>query len=270
MIDKSQLETYKTFNDPYQIEKDYLQDLLLYNIYKSTGNGFIFKGGTALSKVYHTDRFSEDIDFTLHDYATAESNHKEKDSFEFIKRVLDSAVSGIEYRTRYLQEPSINKFGTVSAMIWVDGPRFTGRQSTLQRINFEISTKGSILIKPRPAPIVPVYAGALNYVAIVMDASEILSEKVRAVCSKGRRHKERDLYDMYVLLGKGFTPDKKVLREKFDEVNLKFSNTKFKQYILRIEDTWTQLKPFVQHSLENYNDVSNYVTDAVLKLNLSD
>ena len=33
MITKDALAEYKTYNDPYQVEKDYLQDLLLYNIY---------------------------------------------------------------------------------------------------------------------------------------------------------------------------------------------------------------------------------------------
>src|SRR3989344_4387527 len=46
------------------IEKDYFQDLLLFNIYKQT-NLLIFKGGTALYKLYDLQRFSEDLDFTL-------------------------------------------------------------------------------------------------------------------------------------------------------------------------------------------------------------
>ena len=34
MIDKEVLEGYRTFKDPYQVEKDYLQDLILYSIYR--------------------------------------------------------------------------------------------------------------------------------------------------------------------------------------------------------------------------------------------
>src|SRR3990167_3542874 len=51
------------FNKEYA-EKDYFQDLLLFNIYKQT-NLLIFKGGTALYKLYGLQRFSEDLDFTL-------------------------------------------------------------------------------------------------------------------------------------------------------------------------------------------------------------
>ena len=46
------------------MEKDYFQDLLLFNIYKQT-NLLIFKGGTALYKLYGLQRFSEDLNFTL-------------------------------------------------------------------------------------------------------------------------------------------------------------------------------------------------------------
>jgi len=48
------------------IEKDYFQDKLLYYIFKLTNN-LVFKGGTALYKLYGMPRFSEDLDFTLLD-----------------------------------------------------------------------------------------------------------------------------------------------------------------------------------------------------------
>ncbi|RLF34794.1 MAG: hypothetical protein DRM99_05875 [Thermoplasmata archaeon] len=48
------------------IEKDYFQDKLLYYIFKLSNN-LVFKGGTALYKLYNMPRFSEDLDFTLLD-----------------------------------------------------------------------------------------------------------------------------------------------------------------------------------------------------------
>ena len=38
MITKDALAEYKTYDDPYQVEKDYLQDLLLYNIYANSSS----------------------------------------------------------------------------------------------------------------------------------------------------------------------------------------------------------------------------------------
>src|SRR3989344_2458817 len=46
-------------------EKDYLQDLILFSVYSIIGNELVFKGGTALYKIYKLNRFSEDLDFTL-------------------------------------------------------------------------------------------------------------------------------------------------------------------------------------------------------------
>jgi len=46
------------------IEKDYLQDLLLFRLYQKT-NAFVFNGGTCLYKIYGLPRFSEDLDFSL-------------------------------------------------------------------------------------------------------------------------------------------------------------------------------------------------------------
>ena len=50
MITKDALAEYKTYNDPYQVEKDYLQDMLLYNIYANSSNEMVLKGGTAFAK----------------------------------------------------------------------------------------------------------------------------------------------------------------------------------------------------------------------------
>ncbi|MBM3303587.1 MAG: nucleotidyl transferase AbiEii/AbiGii toxin family protein [Candidatus Aenigmarchaeota archaeon] len=46
------------------IEKDYFQDLFLYHLCRKT-NALVFKGGTALYKIYSLQRFSEDLDFSL-------------------------------------------------------------------------------------------------------------------------------------------------------------------------------------------------------------
>src|SRR3989344_4624152 len=46
-------------------EKDYLQDMMLFSLYSNLGKELVFKGGTALYKMYKLNRFSEDLDFTL-------------------------------------------------------------------------------------------------------------------------------------------------------------------------------------------------------------
>jgi len=51
----------------WQTEKDYLQHLFLLFLSKEAKREFVFKGGTALQKIYGLNRFSIDLDFTLSD-----------------------------------------------------------------------------------------------------------------------------------------------------------------------------------------------------------
>ena len=57
------------------IEKNYFQDLFLFYLYKKT-NKFIFKGGTALYKIYNLPRFSEDLDFSLVEHFSPDNAEK--------------------------------------------------------------------------------------------------------------------------------------------------------------------------------------------------
>ena len=68
-------------------EKDYVNSWVLYAIASSPlGESLVFKGGTALSKLYFPDiwRFSEDLDFTA------------TEALPDIERTLDSALTDIE------------------------------------------------------------------------------------------------------------------------------------------------------------------------------
>ena len=75
------------FKTAEQAEKDYLQELLLKLIYsKISGKTLVFRGGTALSKVYSTGRFSSDLDFVLNN---AKKTDIEKELEQGIKLLLN-------------------------------------------------------------------------------------------------------------------------------------------------------------------------------------
>ena len=139
MLSKNELESYKTFRDSYQVEKDYLQELLLYEIYskKYTTDRFVFKGGTSLSKFYYSDRFSEDLDFVAlgEDLGTVSKN-------------IELVLGSIFYNSSFAAQPSVNKFGTLSAEIVVEGPRYNGKASTFQHIRLEINTASKLEHNP--------------------------------------------------------------------------------------------------------------------------
>lgn len=253
MITKDALSDYKTYNDPYQVEKDYLQDLLLYYIYASSSNELVLKGGTAFAKFYSSDRFSEDLDFVA-------SKGTERPE-EFSKSIIKTAVERLEYRHSYAEEPHSNEFGTVVATILVEGPRFNRRSSTVQQIRFEISTKGKLYLGGAALPRNPIYADARPYVALVMKREEILAEKIRALMSKKRKHRERDLYDLYFFMGKGTGIDRDLVHEKLSEAGIEPSTEEFMKAIDGVAKKWKSLEPMVQHRLEDFS----YVRDSVIK-----
>lgn len=250
IITEDELKTSKHFRDPYQTEKDYLQDIFLYYLYSKTANEFVFKGGTALSKFYYSDRFSEDLDFTL---------RRKGSALSYLNGLLTSSMADIDYEAEYLIKPEFNKFGTITAEITIKGPRYKGRESSLQHLTFEVNTGSELIRKPIVIARNPEYADARNYVAVVMDKTEIMAEKVRALMSPKRRHRERDLYDINFLLGKKTELDKKLLMKKLAEAGLTFSAEKLNESIGTISPTWKALVPLVQHRLEDYSKVAEYV-----------
>jgi predicted nucleotidyltransferase component of viral defense system len=252
MMDKEDIEAYRTYKDRYQVEKDYLQDLILYSMC-SSADTLVFKGGTAMSKFYNSDRFSEDLDFTA------------KIDEAGVKVLIDGAMASIQYPAAYLEKPTVNKFGTIEAEITIQGPRYNRKASTLQHIAFEINTSAILAEKAIPMARAPIYQDAKNYVALVMDRREILAEKVRAMMSKGRKHKERDLYDMYYLFGKGTPIDNGVVLKKLNEAKISFSKEELLKNIEHVKATWGSLQPFVQHTLEDYGYVSKAVMAALEK-----
>ncbi len=255
MITKDALAEYKTYNDPYQVEKDYLQDLLLYNVYANSSNEMVLKGGTAFAKFYNSDRFSEDLDFTL--------SEKVANREEFAKSIIRNAVEKLEYPHSYKEEPYINDFQTVASVILVEGPKFNGKASTVQQIRFEISTGKKLYLGSEAMPRNPVYADARPYVALVMKQEEILAEKIRALVSLKRRHRERDLYDLYFFMGKNTRIDKDLIYKKLSEADIGPSIKKFGKAIDSIEKTWKSLEPMVQHRLEDFMYVSDFVAKRI-------
>ncbi len=256
MLTKDELETYKKFDNPYLIEKEYLQEIILHEIYsnrKST-RSFVFKGGTALSKFYNSDRFSEDLDFTL--ASTGETVGQ-------VELILGEIAEHLFYDTKFIKKPSTNDFFTVSTVLGIKGPRYNTKQNSLQHIRLEINTSSKMFHEPLQLPRNPAYGDIDGYIGTVMDSREILSEKFRAIMSKGRYHRERDLYDINFLLAKGVAPNSAEIQKKLDDVGKQFSKEALLNAISTIKPSWKDLVPLVSHTLEAYEKVKD---DTVTRL----
>lgn len=252
MLTKDEIESYKRFEDPYLAEKDYLQEIILHEIYSNrrSTRSFVFKGGTALSKFYSSDRFSEDLDFMF---------IGGDEPVSLINDVLDDMVGRLFYPAEFIKKPSANEFLTMSAELGIKGPRYNRKPSSLQHIRLEINAASKLSREPLQLPRKPVYGDIDDYIGTVMDRSEILSEKFRAIMSKGRKHRERDLYDMNFLLGKGVVPDRSEALKKLDDARMQFSKEALLEAISTVEPDWKDLVPFVSHTLEGYESVKSNV-----------
>src|SRR3989344_1235697 len=170
------------------IEKDYFQDLLLFNIYKKT-NQLIFKGGTALYKIYNLPRFSEDLDFSL---------INEID----IEKVITEAVNII-----YGAKVKEIKKSKNSILIKIS---FNGIITNYNTVRIDISLKNKILEKFDVKSYNPSYIDIIPFSIRVLNLKEIVAEKIHALLT---REKARDLFDLFFLL-KFVDFDKELISKK--------------------------------------------------------
>lgn len=183
-----------------------LDDVLEYLFSDGTlSNLVIFKGGTALAKVYGIDRFSKDIDLS---YAGPGYGNIVGDIRAFIEsaglKILNVSANSVEF-----------KVGSLRSNIDVSYLRDT--------INRNVKTTS-------------VTSGrGGRYFVRAMDIDEILAEKIRAIAE---RREGKDLWDAYMILEKGVTCSKNQIGYKCDHSSPAFSfdNAEF----IRIIGSWTE------------------------------
>lgn len=209
------------------MEKDYVNSWILFAIYNSNlREKLIFKGGTALSKIYFPEiwRFSEDLDLTM---------PKEIDKTEFVKDLRSSLRtvserSGINFEIRsthftpgYVQvkiqyKASLSQKNTTRLDITLD-------EIVLFDLNEKLHSFEDI-----PEFIIRVYS-----------LEEIFVEKVRSLFERNRA---RDFFDVYKILETGTVEQigkiSEGLKEKMESkdinLNLEFSDSKIED----VESYW--------------------------------
>jgi hypothetical protein len=87
--------------------------------------------------------------------------------------------------------------------------------------------------------------------------------EMRALMSKKRRHRERDLYDLYFFIGKNTAINKELINKKLLEAKISPSLGAFERAIKEVSKTWDSLEPMVQHKLEGFSYVSDFVAKKI-------
>ena len=230
-----------------QVEKDYLQHIVLGGLSRRLGGEITFKGGTALQKVSIVKRFSEDLDFTA----------RKTQKLERLEMIIGGVLGAYNYP--YETDRHIDDERTMGFRVLIKGPLYQGKDS-ISSLRIEISKRETILLEPEKREITPVYSDILPYAMEIMNPREMASEKIRAIMT---RNKARDLYDLHALLVQGIKPDIAVVNNKLQYYNIEFTEKLFKEKCHGLAGNWKTESPMLVTNPPKFKDVAEEVNQKV-------
>lgn len=201
-------------------EKDYIISCALAALSKTDHltENLIFKGGTALRKVYFPDwRYSEDLDFSV-----LPAFEKER-----LKPLIEEWFNKIYQETEISM--SIKDFHKANGAARLRA-QFTGPLRHPNLLLFDITLDEPIIIAPQKRPIFKPFEESPEALISVYSLEEILAEKLRSILQRG---KSRDYYDVW-----------RLLKENQDLVDLKIASDIFQKKCLHKGIEITSLTEF--------------------------
>ncbi|MDE1825889.1 MAG: nucleotidyl transferase AbiEii/AbiGii toxin family protein [Candidatus Micrarchaeota archaeon] len=255
MIDREAILGYARANslDPFWVENDYLQHIVLECVFGSISSELSLKGGTALQKVYGLNRLSRDLDFNLSDSGLV--NHFEKG----IDAVNDF------YDTSY-QTPEKVRHG-LGYTINIRGPSF-GPLNAPHIMKATVNLQEKLALKPAFKSINPstIYKDPdlHTYSMLAMDMEEIFAEKVRALLTR-KSVEPRDLYDLKFMIDYGAKVNPLLIRDKLAFDHSKFSIKSFRARVREVKLHWEKDLSGIIRELPSYDEAATRVLDAVVQ-----
>ena len=228
MISEETLMKTAYYEQPYQKEKDYLQEVMLSGIYGKVDDSLVFKGGTALSKFYGSPRFSDDLDFAF--------AKKDRKAINIIKEKLDLVTSEkrFEYPIRTMRK--IVGGSKLNYELSIGGP-LLGLLNKYQHLKIEINVGDRVMLPTEIFRRDSKYPDVSPYIAVVMSRKEILAEKLHALLFR-HNAKARDLFDLYFLIKSDTEIDASFINKKLSEQGRKFTTDAFVKRMNAIGGIW--------------------------------
>lgn len=205
-------------------ERDYLLETLLFALYQKVKQELVFKGGTALYKLYRLNRFSEDLDFTLQKHRRAVNT--------FLQEALSQlSLLGISGKIKEIQDYRQQ----INVHLEFKGPLYDGSKPSLVFIPLNISLREKVE-QASYELLFSSYREIPSFEVYVMGEQEILAEKVRTIL---QRDKARDVYDAWFLFKKGVVLERALLERKLKVAGIKFNQIALVEAIAAKEKMWT-------------------------------
>lgn len=261
------------------LEKDYYITILLSGINKLSTN-LVFKGGTALSKIYYSYyRLSEDLDFTLKMPSDSTTRAARSRAMKPIKESLRHFLKGFGMGVEGLDKAGHRESTQYIYYLDYDSVVLNRKESIKIEIGLRFNPVLPTVTRKvnhnflHPFTKEPLFdGGSVNCLAL----KELVAEKLRAAATR-EDIAARDFYDLGYLLREGFDfKDREVLRlfrKKLEEngfssdleryrMNLGRSSKEIEEMKARVEDelfpvlTMAEQKRFdMQKTLDELNEV---------------
>ncbi len=244
------------------VEKDYFLTLVLESVASTPAlhDNLVFKGGTALRKVYFSDyRYSEDLDFTL---------KREFESGE-IRSLFGSAL---DYLAReHNADMRIRDFNSKKYFTDIK-VQFVGLKGNKNTIAIDMSPSELIVDAQVELPVLNNYYQK-SFDIGVYTLEEIVAEKLRSLMQRTRA---RDYYDVWYLLtqGKRKLDKKKIGRIFAKKVEYKKIDFTGKEQLLD-QEKLTQAEAYYQAQIGSqikhlppFGKIAEELKDAIAQLDL--
>ncbi len=168
------------------IEKDYAITWILYGLSETRFRKyFVFKGGTALRKIYFSDwRYSEDLDFTI-SKKLSDDNLK-----EIINKIKDYLLEKVGITINLKSLYSNPEYAQIKI-------HFIGPLNNKNTIKFDLNFNEPIVLTPNNKQVLSDYSDKEKHKLSVYPLEELLAEKIRSIL---QRAKTRDYYDVWRIL----------------------------------------------------------------------
>ena len=216
--------------------------------------GIVFRGGTAISKLYGSGRFSADLDFILENFIED----------RVIKKLINKVIKGInlQYDADFKGEKYRNM---LKYTVKIKGPLYviSHNPQSVQTIGLDINLFERAIKEVKYISRTPIYSDIPIYIINSLSKEELLADKIKALAERVEPV-ARDLYDSWILCKKyNIKPDLELVSKKMElygkAENEKFSLEELTTKIERIGKIWDSEMSRLTRNPPSYSDVKNYI-----------